>query len=148
MEGRIILSGCLIINEKKEVLLLYRTDHRFYETPGGKVRLNECKNPDAPSIDDLARAAERELYEELGDNIKIGKLKYFDKVAFTIPDGRPAIANKFLTKIISGIPKINEPERFSQLDYLPIDRLEEYSLSPDLSLLLPKLKGYIKVQRR
>lgn len=147
IEGRIILSGCLIINEKKEVLLLYRTDHGFYETPGGKVRLKECKKPDNPNIDDLAKTAERELYEELGGGIKVEKLKYFDKVAFTIPDGRLAIAHKFLTRLISGTPKINEPERFSQLDYLPIERLEEYPLSPDLSLLLPKLKRHIHTQK-
>lgn len=141
--GRIILSGCLVINDKKEVLLLYRKDHHHYETPGGKVDPEECTNPDNPTIEDLAKTAERELHEELGEDLKIQKPKYFGKAEFTIPDGRRAVANKFLTKIISGTPKITEPELFSEFDYLPIGRLEEYPLSPDLKILLPKIKELI-----
>jgi len=144
IKGRIILSGCLVINDKKEVLLLYRTDHNHYETPGGKVRSAECANPENPSIEDLAITAERELYEELGNDIKIKKLEYFGNIAFDIPDGRLAVANKFITSIISGNPRVNEPERFSKYDYLPIEYLEDYPISPDLKLLLPKLKKYIR----
>lgn len=142
--NKIILSACLVINEKKEILLLFRKDHKHYETPGGKVHLEECSNPRNPTIDDLAKTAERELYEELGDDIKVDKLKYLGKVEFTTPDGRLAIANKFLTRILYGKPRINEPEQFSKLDYLPIEKLEKYSISPDLKLFLPKLKEYIR----
>ncbi len=141
---RLILSGCLVLNDKKEILLLFREDHCHYETPGGKVRLSECKNPENPSVDDLSKAAERELYEELGNHINVEKLKYFDKAEFTIPDGRLAVANKFLTRIISGTPKINEPERFSKLEWLPLTTLEKYPISPDLRILLPMLKELVK----
>ncbi|MFH1064470.1 MAG: NUDIX hydrolase [Candidatus Woesearchaeota archaeon] len=140
---RIILSGCLIINDKKEVLLLYRTDHNHYETPGGKVRLDECNNPDEPTLEDLAKTAQRELYEELGEDLKIEHFDYFDKVEFSIPGGRLAIANKFLVKI-TGNPRVNEPERFSKFDYLPIEHLEDYPISPDLKLLVPKLNEYAR----
>lgn len=140
IEGKIILAGCLIVNDKKEILLLYRTDHHHYETPGGKVRLNECENTETPSIEDLTKTAERELYEELGKDVTVKKLKYVGYVDFLIPDGRSSRANKFLTKIISGVPKINEPEIFSKLDYLPINDLEHYPISPDLKLFLPKLR--------
>lgn len=146
IDGKIILSGCLVINDKKEILLLYQTRHGFYETPGGKVRLKECNNPDDPNIEDLAKTVRREMLEELGGDIEAEELKYFDKVAFTIPDGRLAVANKFLTRIISGTPRIGEPELFSKLDYLPIERLEEYPISPDLQLLLTKLKDYARRQ--
>lgn len=142
-DGKIILSGCLIINEKKEVLLLYRKDHQHYETPGGKIRLNECSNPNNPTIADLSKTAEREAYEEIGNGIKLAPLNYFGKVEFIIPDGRKAVANKFLTKIVSGKPRLNEPEQFSKMDYLPIARLEEYPISPDLKLLLEELKKKI-----
>ena len=125
-QNRLILSGCLVINNNKEVLLLYRKDHKHYETPGGKVNLEEFSNHDEPTLKDLAKAAERELYEELGRNIKVEKLIYFDNVEFEIPDGRLAIANKFVTKIISGKPVINEPDIFERLDYLPIAYLEKY----------------------
>jgi len=147
LEGRILLSGCLIINDKKEVLLLYRKDHHHYETPGGKVRLAECYNPNNPNIEDLAKTAERELYEELGDNIKIKKMKYFGKIAFEIPGGKLAIAHKFITSIISGNPKVNEPEICSRYNYLSIEHLQDYPLSPDLKLLLPKLREYARAQK-
>jgi len=140
LDGKLILSGCLVINDKKEILLLYKKSHKHYETPGGKVNLKECSNKKTPSINDLERAAERELYEELGKNIKIAKIKYFGKVEFTIPDGRPAVAHKFITKIINGTPELNEPEVFDKFDYLPIEKLENYPISPDLKLLLKKLK--------
>jgi len=142
-QGRLILSGCLVINDKNELLLLYRTDHQHYETPGGKVRLAECENSENPSISDLAQAAERELHEELGDDFKTEKFEFFGNVSFTIPDGRLAIANKFITKIVSGTPRVNEPERFAKFDFLPIEKLDEYPISPDLKLLLPKLKNLV-----
>ncbi len=142
IEGRIVLSGCFIYNDKNELLLLHRSDHNHYETPGGKVRLAECKNPDNPTTEELIKVAERELYEEIDNDVKIAKLEYFGKVEFTIPDGRLVIANKFLTKIISGKPRINEPDKFSKLKYLPIASLEDYPISPDLKLFVPKLKEH------
>ncbi|MBU4456900.1 MAG: NUDIX hydrolase, partial [Nanoarchaeota archaeon] len=135
--GRIILSGCLIINENKEVLLLYRKGHNHYETPGGKVHLEECKEKGVVTVDDLAKTAEREVFEELGDKIKIEKLKYFGEIEFIIPDGRLAIAHKFITKIVSGEPKINEANLFLKMDWLPLKHLGKYPISPDLKRLLP-----------
>lgn len=138
--NKIVLSGGLIINEEKELLLLYRDKHEHYETPGGKVELEKCQDPENPSIEELKRDAKREILEELGQEIILSELKYFGKVEFTIPDGRKATANKFTTRIISGKPRLNEPELFSKLDYLPIKNLENYPISPDLKLLLPKIK--------
>ncbi len=142
--GRLILSGCLIINKNNELLLLYKKNHKHYETPGGKVDIEECSNQENPTIEDLAKTAEREAYEELGNDIKLKKLKYFGNVEFIIPDGRLAIANKFLTEIIAGKPKNNEEGIFLKIEYLSIQTLERYPLSPDLKLLLPKIKDYIK----
>ncbi len=142
-EKRVILSGCLIVNAHKEVLLLYRKDHHHYETPGGKIKAEECSDWENPTIEELAKTAEREAHEELGTEMVLDKLTYFGNVDFVIPDGREAVAHKFVTRIISGAPKINEPELFNRMDYLPISRLEEYEISPDLKLLLPKLKENI-----
>jgi len=138
---RLILSGCLVVNNNKEILLLYKKNHNHYETPGGKVEEKECADIREPSIEDLKKTAERELCEELGNDIKFEDLKYFGCVEFMIPDGRLAVAHKFITKIISGKPVLMEPDEFSRFDYLPIDRLEEYPLSPDLKLLLSKIKN-------
>ena len=135
----IILSGCLILKDNS-LLLLYQSKHRHFETPGGKVEFNECENPEDPTEDDLKRTAERETYEELGDKIKLKDPEYFANTAFTIPDGRRAVAHKFLTKIISGEPIVNEPENFDRLEFLPVKNLEDFPISPDLKILLPQIK--------
>ena len=49
-KGRIILSGCFIINENNELLLLHRKDHNHYETPGGKVDVGECIDSNNPVL--------------------------------------------------------------------------------------------------
>jgi len=43
MNKILILSGCLVINDKKEVLLLHRKDHNHYETPGEKLKQMNAK---------------------------------------------------------------------------------------------------------
>ncbi|HLC58686.1 MAG TPA: NUDIX hydrolase [Candidatus Nanoarchaeia archaeon] len=141
MTGKLVVAGSLIFNDKDEVLLLFRKDHQHYETPGGKINDEDCEDPKNRKIEDLKRTAERELYEELGSDIRFEDLQYFTKVEFTIPDGRKAIAHKFVTKLISGKPKINEPEVFSKFDWLPIKDLDKYPVSPDLKLLAPILKS-------
>ncbi len=139
--GRIILAGCLVSNNKKELLLLYRKDHGHYETPGGKVEPDECGDFKNPTVDELARTATRELFEELGEDVVFEDLIYFDKVEFVIPDGRKATAHKFLTKIFTGKPRINEPEIFTKLDWIPVKEIEKYPVSPDLKLLTQKIKN-------
>lgn len=119
---------------------MYRKDHNHFETPGGKVKTSECANPLNPTINELSKAARRELFEELGENIQISKLEYFGCVEFKIPDGRLAVANKFITQIISGKPVINEPDLFSELEYIPIKDLDKYPVSKDLKLFLSRLK--------
>jgi len=134
IEKKLVLVSCIVVNDKKEILLLYRRDHKHYETPGGKLQLQEK----------LEEAAEREFQEELGKNVKIESLKLFSKVEFIIPDGRKAIAYKFITKIISGKLEIREPAIFSKFKWFPIQNLEKYPISPDLKIILPKLKESIK----
>ena len=141
INGKLILSGCLIINPNKELLLLCSRKWNHYETPGGKVSLRDCSDPNNIPIDDLARTATRELCEELGGDIVIDELKYFGKTEFRLPNSKSAIAHKFTTSILYGIPIVNEPEKFSCIDWLPINHLDKYHISPDLVNLLPKLKN-------
>jgi len=137
--GKVIFSGSLIINDKKEILLLHRKDHNYYETPGGKLEYTDCDCENKITIKDLERCAIREIFEELGAEFMMEELSYFDNVTFSISDGRKAIAHKFITKILFGNPKINE-EKFDKLKYIPIDQLDDYNISEDLKLLLPKLQ--------
>ncbi|MGV8169448.1 MAG: NUDIX hydrolase [Candidatus Nanoarchaeia archaeon] len=140
IQGKLLLSGCLVVNENNEVLLLFRKDHQHYETPGGKVKVEECRNPENPSLEELQTAAVRELHEEIGSDLEITPPAYFGSIEFLTPDKRLAVAHKFLTRIVSGTPRVMEKETFSKLDYLPLDRLEQYPVSPDLKLLLSKIK--------
>jgi len=144
---KVVLSGCIILNNKNEILLLYRKDHGYYETPGGKIKPEECDDVEKPSVEELRNAAERELHEELGDDIVVLPLEYFGALNFIIPDGRKAVANKFVTSILKGKPRINEPETFSKLSYSPIETLEDQAISPDLKLFIPKLKEYIRTKK-
>ncbi|MFP4111467.1 MAG: NUDIX domain-containing protein [Candidatus Woesearchaeota archaeon] len=139
-----ILSGCLIYKEKS-ILLLYRKDHDHYETPGGKLEKTECLDMDNPTIEELSKTALREVHEELGNRIELSELKYFGNVEFIAPNGKKAVANKFLAKIISGVPTIAEPDKFSRLEYISIEELEKKNISQDLRLLMPELRKYFDV---
>ncbi len=139
---KLILSGCLIINEKKEILLLFKKNHQHYETPGGKVDPSDCEDYPDLTLEDLRKTAERETFEELGDSIELAPLTYFRTVEFTIPDGRKAVAHKFITKIVKGEPLVAEPKIFSKLDWLPLAKLDSFPISPDLKLLQDRLKSY------
>ncbi|MFA5382636.1 MAG: NUDIX hydrolase [Candidatus Micrarchaeia archaeon] len=136
MEDKLILSGCLLINKNKEILLLKRKDHGHYETPGGKVETTE----NLINIQILRENAERELREEVGSDFEIDNLVFFSNVVFTTPDGRKAIANKFTTNLISEEPKINEPELFSEIKWIPISAIDSVNLSPDLRIIAPLIK--------
>jgi len=135
-KGKIVLSGNLIIDNGK-ILLLFREDHKHWETPGGKVKADESFNEE-PTLEELEKVARRELLEEV-HGIDIVSMKYFGNVHFIVPDGREAIANKFIVKV-KGEPSIGEPELFSKLEWLDIAILGDMSISLDLRIFLHKLK--------
>ncbi|MCF7872229.1 hypothetical protein K9L97_04305 [Candidatus Woesearchaeota archaeon] len=138
----IILSGNIIINEKKEIYLIYRTKWNHLETPGGKLEKKDCENYETPTITELKNRAKTELQEEV-KGIQIINTSYFRKQEFRIPDGRKATAHKFITKI-EGNPEPNE-QIFNKKKskYYTIQELENKKMSPDLKLLLPKIKQYL-----
>jgi 8-oxo-dGTP pyrophosphatase MutT (NUDIX family) len=142
---KLILAGILIFNEKKEILLLKKKKWQHWETPGGKVEEKDYSNPKKPGVKDYEKAALRETFEELGDEIVLEEPKYLGKFEFTIPDGKKAIVHQFKSKILSGEAKLNEPEKFEDLKYIPINELgnENYLASPNLkenNLYLKKLR--------
>ena len=139
--GKLVLVSCLVLNENKELLLLYRTKHKQWETPGGKVEEHECLDPNSPTQKELEQACIREVFEELGDGIVLSDFTYFGAVESPMPSGSLALIHKFMTRIVSGTPRVNEPKTFSDLQYISVDVLQDYPLVPDLYMILPKLKN-------
>lgn len=123
-----ILAGNIILRNNKEIYLLFRKKHQHYETPGGKY---DGKNNN-PDIEELKETAKRELLEEVKGINKIISMKLFITIEFTIPDGREAVAHKFLTEI-EGNPEPNEDIFDKQKSkWLTKKEIEKIKLSPDL----------------
>ena len=115
---KIQLSGCVIINNKEELLLLWKKKHKHYELPGGKVEQGE----------NLEGTAIRECKEELGVNVKI--IKYLGYEDFEI-NNLLFQSHKYLANIENNqIPKVNEPKIFGKLFWLPIKKYQNYSCAP------------------
>lgn len=113
------LAGCVIL-KGNNILLLQRRKAQWFELPGGKVNNKESNES----------AAIRELKEELLINIKI--IKEIGHESFT--ENRKIFHYTwFLAKIINNeIPKIGEPEKFSKFNYIPLNELSKYKLSPNM----------------
>ena len=123
---RIQLSGCVIVNDKKELLLLWRKKHQHYEFPGGKNRQGET----------LEQTAKRECREELGVDVIV--LKYIGYENFDI-DNRSFQSHKYLGIIKNNqIPKANEPDEFEKLFWLPMKEYQNYSCAPNVKAFCQK----------
>lgn len=135
----IILSGNFILNDKKQVYLLFRKKHQHYETPGGKVNQKDCKDPNNPTIEELKETAKRELFEEIKGVTKIISMDYFDGREVKIKDGRIAMAHKFITKI-EGNPEPNEDIFDKEKSrWIPIEELSKHEISLTIRPILHKL---------
>lgn len=120
---KIILSGCVIIEDGK-LLLLYKDNDDYYEFPGGKVEEDE-------SIDG---AALRETMEEIGCKVKI--LKHLTAIEFE-KNGKTYLSHKFLAKIESGMPYADGIEH-SDILWLPIKEYKKYNLAPNAVIFCEK----------
>ncbi len=131
------LSGCAIVNDKEELLLLWKKKHKHYEFPGGKVEPNET----------LKETAIRECKEELGVDIII--IDYIGYENFTI-DNHSFQSHKYFGKIADNqTPKVNEPAKFEKLFWLPIKQYKKYSCAPNIREFCQKyIDGKIEPQHR
>jgi 8-oxo-dGTP diphosphatase len=106
------LAGCVIYNDKKELLLLHRNAKRVqWELPGGKIDNNETPE----------ETAKRELLEELG--IRINIVKKMGEKDFT-EDGIAMNYVWFLAEIESGKAELIE-KRFDEMRYFTWEELKE-----------------------
>jgi ADP-ribose pyrophosphatase len=131
---RIQLSGCAIVNEKEELLLLWKKKHQHYEFPGGKVKFKET----------LENAAIRECKEELGIDVKI--INYITYEDFKI-DNLSFRSHKYLATIQNNqVPRVNEPDKFEELFWLPMKQYKKYSCAPNVKGFCQKyIEGKIKL---
>jgi 8-oxo-dGTP pyrophosphatase MutT (NUDIX family) len=124
---KISLAGCVIINNKK-ILLLQRLKTGWYELPGGKLHDNESPR----------EAAKREFKEEL--KCDAGVIRKIGIKAFK-ENGKILVYHWFLAKIKNGqVPQLGEPEKFNRFRYIPITNISRYKLSPNMRNLVSKLK--------
>ena len=140
-----------------EVLLVqhsYRTKGAW-GLPGGSLE-SGLRNPLAPSADELRddvieSSLRREVFEELGIEIEIGRLTRIDAVPYVPEEPGPyrldfyyrCLPKQGFTSLREGLGngriKPRSPE-VSQIVMVPVSRLKEYDLySSDARILLPLL---------
>ncbi len=110
-------GGCLILNDKDEVLLMkrageVRNEAGWWSKPGGGVDFGETAE----------KAMIREMKEELDIKVEIiGYLPHTNH--FTKDKEQHWVALNFVAKIISGKPKIMEPHKCDKVDWFSMNKL-------------------------
>lgn len=103
--------GALIINDDGKIFLarrgpLAKNERGLWEFPGGSVEFGEK----------LADALRREIFEEYGVEIEVGKL--LDVVDHILPEeGQHWVSPTYLCRIIRGQPAIREPGKCSEIGW-------------------------------
>lgn len=117
---RVDLAGNAIINERNELLLLWKISQSHWEFPGGGIEPGETPE----------HAAIREAKEEIGVDVIIEQSLGSDDFAAA---GRLFRGHMFIAHIKDGqVPDIKEPKVFGKLLWMPIDRYEYYPLAPNV----------------
>ena len=125
--AKIFLAGCAFI-ENGEILLIKRIKTGWYELPGGKIEDGET-----PEV-----TAKREIKEELSVNIELVKrIGSKDFIENDYSMGYTWFRAEFLP---NEQPAIGEPEKFEGFKYIPLDKLDEYKLSPNMENFLDEYK--------
>jgi 8-oxo-dGTP diphosphatase len=115
--------GAIISNAAGAVFLARRGREARNETgkwefPGGGVEFNET----------LEQALVREVREEYGFEIEVQEL--LDVVDHIIPaEKQHWVSPTFLCRIKSGIPRIREPHKCSEIGWFELDRIPEDRLT-------------------
>jgi ADP-ribose pyrophosphatase YjhB (NUDIX family) len=122
-------SGLFVFNEKKELLMIHRTDNNTWAIPGGYLELGER----------MEDAAVRELFEETG--LKAEKLKllnvYSGKELYQkYPNGDEV----FIVVAIYVVPEYSgkiKPDNIESNDakFFPLDALPDKINPPDIFVL-------------
>lgn len=113
--------GCLILNDKNEVLLVRRsksskTDAGMWSRPGGGVEFGET----------FEEAVKREMKEEVNLDIEVVRyLDYTNDLKFENGVKKHWITLGFLGRVVSGEVKNLEPDKHEEVRWFPLDKLPE-----------------------
>ncbi len=118
------LAGNLLI-EDGELLLIYRSDEEHWEVPGGKVEEGESPT----------QAAVREAEEEIGVELELEKPFYTGEF---MKDGEMFLWHGYIVSTDEE-PSLEE-EKFSDLEWIDEERLDELDLAPNLRQIEPALR--------
>lgn len=112
-------AGAVIIKDGKTLLARRRGSHAagYYGSVGGHVEFGESP----------IETAKREAREELG--IEIGNLR-FASCTNMIKYGKHYLDISFVAEIVSGEPRICEPDRIESIAWYPLDKLPEPLFEP------------------
>lgn len=111
--------GAMIVNQKGEVFLaqrgpLAKNERGLWEFPGGSVEFGET----------LRQALQREMLEEFGIQIEVGKL--LDVADHILrEEGQHWVSPTYLCRITSGEPRIMEPDKCSDIGWFDVDTVPE-----------------------
>ncbi len=116
-------GGCLILNDKNEVLLIrrageVRNEAGYWSKPGGAVRFGEK----------VADAMIREMKEELDIEVElIYYLPYIDHIITkeTNTENQHWVAFDFVASITKGTPRNLETNKCDKIEWFPMDKLPE-----------------------
>lgn len=130
-------AGAIIFNKSGEVFLARRGDHarnerNTWEFPGGSVEFGET----------LKHALKREIQEEYGFSIEV--LHLLDVVDHILPRERQHwVSPTYLCRYLSGVPKIREPRKCSEIGWFPLHRIPRRGLSSASRASLKSLFRYL-----
>jgi 8-oxo-dGTP diphosphatase len=115
--------GALIFNSEGKFLLTQRgpkakNERGKWEIPGGALEFGET----------FAAGLKREIKEELDIEIEVGEL--LDICDHILPEEHQHwVSPTYICRIVSGTPKIMEPEKCSDLGWFSLDEAEKLPLS-------------------
>ncbi len=125
-------AAVIVENDRILTMRYVYGNTEVFALPGGNPDLNEC----------LTKALERELMEELGVTVAIGQLVICGEVLWT-EQNRDTLHMVFLSKIISGVPVLNEKETTAlEIVWLPVATLDQMLLYPNVGAnIIRHIKG-------
>lgn len=123
-EKKIIVGvGAIILNDEGKIFLAKRgkgvsNGAGVWEAPGGGVEFGET----------MAEAIKREVKEEHGVNIEVFEM--LNIVEDIVPeDGWHAIGPAFICRIVSGTPKIMEPDKCDEIGWFTWEEVQKLPLT-------------------